>query len=80
MTFPTLESPSWSTASFGDAAHTSPLDLSALGEHLALCRAASRPLWALRCGAERMQGFVAARIVTTLAVLTALIGVAVLVS
>ena len=30
--------PNWSTASFGDAVDTSPMELSALGEHLHLCR------------------------------------------
>jgi len=67
--------PSWSTASFGDAAGTSPMELSALGEHLELCRSLSGRLFGLRCAAENVQGFVAARFVTTLVVLSLIIGV-----
>jgi hypothetical protein len=73
--------PSWSTASFGDTADTSPMELSALGEHLDLCKVSQGRLFALRCAAEAMNGFVAARFVTTLVVLAALlIGVGSLVS
>ncbi len=67
--------PNWSTASFGDAVDTSPMELSALGEHLHLCRSLSGRLFVLRCGAEAVQGFVAARFVTTVVVLTLVIGV-----
>lgn len=67
--------PCWSTASFGDAVDTSPMELSALGEHLHLCRSLSGRLFVLRCGAEAVQGFVAARFVTTLVVLTLVIGI-----
>jgi len=66
--------PGWSTASFGDPADTSPMELSALGEHLHLCRTLSGRLFVLRCGAEAVQGFVASRFVTTLVVLSLLIG------
>jgi len=66
--------PCWSTASFGDPADTSPMELSALGEHLHLCRTLSGRLFVLRCGAEAVQGFVASRFVTTLVVLSLLIG------
>lgn len=61
--------PSWSTASFGDAADTSPMELSALGEHLQHCSATPGPLVRLRFAAETMNGFVSARLVTTLALL-----------
>ena len=75
------DTPHWSTASFGDTADTSPVELSALGEHLNLCQDARGRLFALKCGAEAMHGFVAPRLVTTLAVLAALmIGIATLVS
>jgi hypothetical protein len=67
--------PNWSTASFGDAVDTSPMELSALGEHLHLCRSLSGRLFVLRCGAEAVQGFVAARFVTTVVVLTLVIGI-----
>lgn len=69
-----IVTPSWSTASFGDAAHTLPVELSALGEHLDLCRRSRGRLFALHCVAQRMHGFVVARIVTTLVVLALLMG------
>lgn len=68
-----MAAPSWSTSCFGDAAQTSPMDLSALGEHLHHCSATPRPLMRLRCAAESMNGFVSARLVTTLAVLSLLL-------
>jgi hypothetical protein len=71
--------PSWSTAAFGDAAGTSPLELSALEDHLDLCKGSHGRLFALHCAVEALNGFVAARFVTTLAVVVLLIGVATLV-
>lgn len=65
--------PSWSTASFGHTADTSPLELSALGEHLDLCRGSQSPLFALHCFAQSMHGFVASRFVTTLVVVVVLL-------
>ena len=65
MKFPTLENPSWSTASFGDTADTSPMELSALGDHLDLCRGLRGRLFAARCRAEVVHGFVASHLVTT---------------
>lgn len=69
----------WSTASFGDAADTSATELSALGEHLDLCRGSRDRLFALHCVAQTMHGFVAARFVTTLVAVVLLIGVCFLV-
>lgn len=69
-----IVSPSWNTASFGDAADTSPTDLSALREHLELCQRSRGRLFGLHCVAQSMRGFVVARIVTTLVVLALLIG------
>jgi hypothetical protein len=66
----TMATPSWSTSCFGDATQTSPMDLLALGEHLHHCSATPRPLMRLRCAAESMNGFVSARLVTTLALLS----------
>jgi hypothetical protein len=66
--------PPWSTASFGDAADTSPLELSVLGDHLDACKRSHGRWFALQCAAERMNGFVASRFVTTLTVATLLIG------
>jgi hypothetical protein len=70
----------WSTASFGDAADTSPLELAALGSHLSLCQGTRGRLFALRCVADSTRGFVAARFVTTLAILALLIGISTLVT
>jgi len=67
--------PSWSTASFGDTADTSPMELSALGEHLGTCQGSRGRLFALHCVAEAMHGFVATRLVTTLMAVALLIGI-----
>ncbi len=66
--------PSWSTASFGDGAQTSPLELSALGEHLDSCRGAHGRVFALQCAAQFMRGFVSAHLVTTVLSVALLIG------
>jgi hypothetical protein len=71
--------PSWSTASYGDKAETSPMELSALGEHLDLCKSAHGRMFALHCVAQSMHGFLAARFMTTLVVFAVVIGVAFLV-
>jgi hypothetical protein len=60
---------SWNTASWGGSADTSPMEISALGEHLRMCRVPHGRLFAMRCGAELVGRFAAARFVTTLAVL-----------
>lgn len=69
----------WSTSSFGDTADTSPTELSALGEHLSQCRGSHGRLFALQCSAQKLDGFVAGRFVTTLVIAALLIGVALLV-
>ena len=66
----------WSTASFGDSPDTSPGDLQALGQHLQQCQGGNRRLRALRHGAEALHGFAAPRFVSTLSVLAALGGLA----
>lgn len=53
----------WSTASAGQPADTTPAEFSALGEHLGSCRVGPRRS-ALHCGAQALQAFVAARVVT----------------
>lgn len=71
--------PSWSTASFGNAANTSPMDLSALGQHVQQC---SRPggAWsALSGSAGDLHRSLLARFVTSLALLAVLIGAAAMV-
>ena len=63
----------WSTASFGDTADTSSMELSALGEHLSQCKGSHGRLLALQCAVQGMEGFVAARFVTTLVVVVTLL-------
>lgn len=70
----------WTTSSFGDTADTTPMELSALGEHLDVCKALTGPLFALRCAAEAVHAFAATRVVTTLFVAAVLIGAGWLVS
>jgi len=70
-----LVNPCWSTASFGDTADTSPMELSALGEHLNLCNDSHGHLFALHCMAQTLHGFVAPRLITTLVVAALLIGI-----
>lgn len=73
MNMHAISHPSWSTASFGSAVDTSPMDLSALGDHFVSCQGCRGRLFALRCAAEATHGFVATRFVTTLVVVIALI-------
>ncbi len=68
-----MDSP-WSTASFGAAPDTTPMELRALGEHVALCSAAGARGVALRCALHKALGFVQARRVSALAVATLVIG------
>jgi hypothetical protein len=69
-----MAAPCWSTSSFGAAVDTLPMELSALGAHLASCNLSRGRLFALRCVADAMNGFVAGRFVTTLVVMALLIG------
>jgi hypothetical protein len=68
MKTPAAAPPIWSTSSLGDTVDTSPMELTALGDHLDRC-AGSRGRWFnIQCVAEAMNGFVAPRFVTTLVV------------
>ena len=69
----------WSTASSDHTADTSPMELSALGEHLDRCKGSRGRLFALHCVAETMHGFVAARLITTVVAVALLIGIVLLV-
>ena len=51
------------------------MELSALGAHMAACKPLKGRMFAARCAAEAMHGFVACRLVTTLVVAALLIGV-----
>jgi len=68
-----ISMPLWSTASYGDKAETSALELSVLGDHLALCRGSHAHMFALHCAARAMHGFVATRFVTTVLLVALLI-------
>ena len=78
MNRPLGAGPAWSTAAFGGAADMLPIEMSALGEHLAGCRSVSGRMFALRCAAETVHGFVVARFVTTVLVVGLVIGAALL--
>ena len=67
---------SWATASFGHDADTLPMELSALGEHLDHCKGAHGRLFTFQCVAETLNGFLSARLVTTLVAAALLIGIA----
>ncbi|MDP2371417.1 hypothetical protein [Rhodoferax sp.] len=69
----TVTTPIWTTASFGNDADTSPVELSALGAHLNACQQPNARLLALQCAAQAFHGFVTTRFVTTLVVALALV-------
>ncbi len=62
-----VDIPNWSTSAYGTSADTSPMDLSALGDHLSLCQSPHARWLAMHSMAERVHGFAASRFVTTLA-------------
>ena len=70
-----VTAPSWTTSSYGDAADTSPMELSALGKHLDLCNGSRGHLFTLQCVAEAMNSLAAPRFVTTAVVTALLIGI-----
>lgn len=57
--------PSWDTSSFGHPADTSPMECSALADHLSECSRSRGALQTLRNGAGLVRGFVMPRLVTT---------------
>lgn len=71
--------PAWSTASFGHAPDTSPMELTTLGDHLDFCRGQGGRWFVLRCRAEALQAFMASHIVTTMVIVALVVGAAVLV-
>ena len=75
MTTRSAPSPTWRTASYADSANATVLDISALGEHLDVCKRCSGSLLAFQRGAEFMHGFFAGRFVTTLALIAVIIGI-----
>lgn len=76
---PSLAKPRWSTTCFGDSTDTKPMELTALGEHVSLCRAASSRFSGLQYAVHAAHGIVASHFVTTLTLVVALIGTVLLV-
>jgi len=74
-----IAAPHWSTTSYGHSADTTPMDLSALGDHVSRCRAASSRFSGLQCAAQAVHGMVASRFVTTLALTAVLIAIVLMV-
>jgi hypothetical protein len=71
-----IPSPRWSTSSFSHGAtDTLPMELDELGAHVALCNDSKGRWFALRCAADAVHDFVGRRIVTTLVLATAVIGI-----
>jgi hypothetical protein len=69
----------WATASFADAADTSPMELSALGAHIDRCNGSRGRMFALQCAADSIIAFIAPRFVTTAVIVAFVFGVASLV-
>lgn len=76
----TAFAPSWDTSSYGHPADTSPMECSALADHLSLCSRSRGPLQALRTGGALVRGFVMPRLVTTVFFVALMAGAAWLVS
>lgn len=74
MPGPTASAPLWSTASFGDEAHSSPQELRMLASHLKARAASGERFFAMRCVADSMRSFVVPRLVTTMVIVALLIG------
>ena len=71
--------PSWSTASFGNAAAASTMDLSALGQHMQQCSRPGGAWLALSSRVSALHSGLLARFVTSLALLAVLVGAAAMV-
>lgn len=67
--------PLWSTSAFAQADDADDNVASALGAHLNSCRSVNGRWFALRCGVDAVQQFVAPRLVTTLVVFALLLGI-----
>lgn len=65
----------WTTASAGCLTDPLRRDFSALHEHLANCQTTHRHLVTLRCAAQTLRGFLAARFVTTVVLAGVFLGV-----
>ena len=68
--------PSWDTSSYGHPADTSPMEYSALADHLSDCSCSRGALQTLRNGAGLVRGFVMPRLVTTVFFIALIAGIA----
>lgn len=68
--------PSWDTSSYGHPADTSPMEYSALADHLSDCSRSRGALQTLRNGAGLVRGFVMPRLVTTVLFIALIAGIA----
>ncbi|MDP2065814.1 MAG: hypothetical protein Q8K38_07580 [Burkholderiaceae bacterium] len=66
--------PCWDTSSFGHPADISPLERSALGDHLSQCGAMRGPLQVVQTGADGLHGLLAGRVVTSMLLILLLVG------
>jgi len=62
------DTPFWNTASSDHTPDTSPMELSALGEHLDRCKASRGRLFALRRATEALDRFVTTLVVVAIQV------------
>ena len=69
------QSSMWSTSCHGEAADTTLAELSALGEHLALCNGDGARRVAMHCGVRQLQGLVLGRLVSASAVAATVISI-----
>jgi hypothetical protein len=70
----------WTTSSFPEVAESAPMELSALGEHVDHCNGSRSRWFAAQCAADRLAGFMAPRLVTTVVVVALVFGVVSLVA
>ena len=68
--------PRWSTSAFAQDHDADDNVASALGAHLNSCRSVNGRWFAVRCGVDAVQQFLAPRLVTTLVVTALLVGIA----
>ncbi|HEY4065999.1 MAG TPA: hypothetical protein VGM74_03820 [Burkholderiaceae bacterium] len=68
--------PRWSTSTLADAGDTTPAELDALGAHVSRCNGSRGAWFTLGCVADALHGFLARRLVTSLLIAGAAIGVA----
>ena len=65
----------WTTSAYPEPADTTPVELDALGQHYDRCQGKRGRWFSLQCMVEALHGSVAPRFVTTLVVVTLVIGV-----